>query len=117
MLANARNGENQIVVADTIKSEIAQLDVMKTDSLLAINDSESTNKIEKTTSNLKFILIGVFSGLILLGLISFVIVKKVNESKERQEDNQSKPIIVSSTDEEEPDYQEYLKNKKEKIYV
>ncbi len=117
MLANARNGENQIVVTDTIKSEIAQQDVVKTDSLLAINASESTDKIEKTTSNLKFILIGVFSGLILLGLISFVIVKKVNESKERQEDNQSKPIIVSSTDEEEPDYQAYLKNKKEKIYV
>ena len=55
--------------------------------------------------------------MILLGLISFVIVKKVKDSKERQEDNQLKPIIVSSTDEEEPDYKEYLKNKKEKIYV
>ncbi|MBN2093409.1 LysM peptidoglycan-binding domain-containing protein [candidate division KSB1 bacterium] len=116
MLANARKGENQHIVADTVKSEMIQ-PAAETDSLFAINDTESMKNSENSTSNIKYILIGVFSGLILLGLISIVIVKKVNESKERQEDHQLKPVIVSSTDEEEPDYQEYLKNKKEKIYA
>jgi LysM repeat protein len=115
MLANARKNVNQIIATDTLTTENNQ-SVTAADSALAISDVESSDKVKNSTSNLKLVLIGIFSGLILLGLISFVIVRKVNESKEHQDNNQMEPVIVSST-EEEPDYQEYLRSKKQKIYA
>lgn len=115
-LANARKSENQIIIGDTLMAKNNQ-QASAVDSSLALSGKESVENVEKATSNLKLILIGIFSGLILLGLISFAVVKKVKDTKEIHENNQSESVIVTSTDEEEPDYQEYLRNKKEKIYV
>jgi hypothetical protein len=115
MLANARKNVDQVIVSDTVTTESNQPSTAG-DSTLAIRGNESSKEVKNSASKLKLVLIGIFSGLILLGLIGFVIVRKVNKSKEHQENNQMEPVIISST-EEEPDYKEYLRSKKQKIYA
>ena len=73
---------------------------------------------ETEASSNGMLLAGIGFGILLLGLVVFLVIRKLKEARDRKALNELKTVTVDmDEDDEEPNYEEYRKNRSERLYV
>ena len=120
LYADANTESKQEVIQPAQSAELEPvISKARADSNVIAKVTVPENETETKKGSLNgFVIAGLGLAVILLGVIAFVILRKIKNSQDRDALDDLKPVDVETeADEEEPDYEEYRSNRSERLYV
>jgi len=121
LFANA-DEKNEPGITPTTQPEETETAIAKavadSNIIAKVTVPKEMSKANQKSSTSGWLFAGLGLAIIFLGVIAFILIRKVKESRDQAALDNLKPVTVETENEdEEPDYQEYRKNRSERLYV